>query len=430
MTESRFRALTPGGWPAAGVLLLLGACCAPRVIWSGHDPRRELKATVLAAQGEQWLRTSSKDGPRFEVVATQGIVFSPEGAMLAYPGVHDEQWWMIVGEDRLGPWDAVAEPRFSRDGRRFAFVAQTPAGWHAVVDDRLGPPFEAIQSRSLQFSEDGVHVGYVAAGGACAFIVVDQTVGPCRERVRALRVSNRGTAAAVIREGPHERLVAGEQVGQPFDAIGEWVVTDDGRRHAYAARIGDRWVAVVDGVASADCARVQQLRFGDRGRRVAWVCRDRGASTVVIDGVPGKPFPVVSALVLAARAPDYAYLAHDERGAWVVAGGSMQGPFSEIDHLLVSPGGDGLAFLARVGGQTRVVHGSEEVALSAAVEASLVLSEDGRHWAIIDGDPARQLLWLTIDGVRVRPVAPDEVFGETEEQLAAWLDRELREAWQ
>lgn len=108
----------------------------------------------------------------------------------------------------------------------------------------------------------------------------------------------------------------------------------------------------------------------------------------------------------------------------------MHGPFAEVDHLLVSPRGGGVVFLARLRGQTRVVHGGEETLLSAAVEKSLVLSEDGRHWAIIDGDPARQALWLTIDGMRLRRVAPDEVFGETEDQFAAWLDRELREVRQ
>jgi len=413
---------------AASLLWTFAAGCAPQVIWSGRDPQRQLTAEVVASGDQQWLRTAGHEGSHFDVVAPAGIVFSPKRSKLAYAAMHNGQWWMILSEKKLGPWKGVAEPCFSRDGTRFAFAAQTETGWHAVVDGKLGEPFEAIQARTLQFSEDGAHVAYVGSTGSCAFIVVDGEVGPCRERVRSLRVTNPGRVAAVVRVGSQEFFLFGSNKGAPTEGIGDWTVTDDGHHFAYAARTRERWIAIVDGKPSADCERVQHLRFGNAGRRSAWVCSEGSGASVVVDGIAGSHFAVVSAPQLASRAPDYAYVAQDERGAWVVSEGSMRGPFAQVSQLLLADRGGVVAFIARVAGTTWLVHGTREIRLSAVVDGSLVLSDDGKHWAVIDGDSVERALWLVIDGKRARRVAPEEVFGESAGQLTPWLERELREA--
>jgi hypothetical protein len=386
-----------------------------------------MRAEVLAKDNQQWLRTSGAEGPRFEEVPPAGIVFSAERSTLGYAAQRTGRWWVVLGPKESGPWDGVAEPCFSPDGSRFAFAAQTALGWQAVVDGRIEMPFEAIQARTLQFSRDGRHVAYVGSTGACNFIVVDGQPSPCHQRVLSLRVTNPGSVAAVVREGSQERFLFGSEAGAPVDAVGDWTATDDGRHVAYAARAGGRWRAVVDGIPSADCARVQHVRFGDAGRRVGWVCGERGQASVVIDGIPGAAFLFVSPPLLAAQAPDYAYVAHDERGAWVVTADATQGPFAEVRDLSLASRGGIPVFLARQAGVARVMHGLRQTPLSAAIEGSLVLSEDGRHWAVIDGDPVGRTLWLLIDGKRVRRIASDEVFGETVDEFTPWLARELRE---
>src|SRR5215813_1383547 len=133
--DSRVRAL-------ATLLLGLGAGCAPHLIWSGHDARRELAAEVFATGSQQWLQSGGEVGPRFEQVDTSQVVFAPDGSRLAYPAMREGRWWMIVGEERLGPWEDVAEPRFGGNGRRFAFLARAPDGWHVVTDGTAGPALE------------------------------------------------------------------------------------------------------------------------------------------------------------------------------------------------------------------------------------------------------------------------------------------------
>src|SRR5262249_35515936 len=329
---------------------------------------------------QQWLQSGGEVGPRFEQVDTSQVVFAPDGSRLAYPAMLEGRWWMIVGEERLGPWEDVAEPRFGGNGRRFAFLARAPGGWHVVTDGTAGPALESIQPRTLGFSEDGTHLGYVAREGRCPFAVVDGKALACQERIRSLGVTNLGTVVMVIREGRKERFLVGDQRGPPCDAIGERGVTADGRHSAYPPQRGPGCPVFVDGVASAECTRVQHLRYGDAGH-LSWVCSGVGGATVFVDGVAGMAWPLVSAPVLASRASDIAYVARDEQGAWVISEGGRQGPFADARNLVLPPEGGDPVFLARIDGKIRVVHQGRTTPLGAAVEGSLVVSDDGQHWA-------------------------------------------------
>jgi hypothetical protein len=411
--------------------LLLAGCAGPRVIWAGHDRAHLTHADVLATETEQWLRIGEAQGVHYDAIGTDGLVFSRDGARVVYPATRGRKWFVINGEQTLGPYEGVADLVVSRDGSRVAFAAETKQGWRAVVDGVPGSVYEHFQGGTLQLSESGAHVAFTGSTGTCAYIVIDDIPGPCRERVVAMRVTDLGTVAAVVREAGKERFVVQPEqkaTGEAPDEIGEWVVTTDGLRTAYTARSGTRWSAIVDGVASTPCARVQYLRFGDRGKRLAWACVEGGQSSLVVDGAPGKPFLAVSPPVLASRAPDVAYIAHDGMGEWVIAGDSSSGPFSEVRQLVMPKNGGPVAFIARTDGVLRVVHQEKQAVFPMIVDGSLVVSDDGAHWAVIAGDPLKRELWLVVDGAQQRKVAPAEVFDETELHLGPWLERELASA--
>lgn len=411
---------------AAALLFLAG--CAPRVVWIGGDAVRRVRAEVLSAGGSQWLRVHDTDGPRFDAIGSEGIVFSADGRRIAYPAVRDGRWVMLLDGQVLGPWDGVADPVFSDDGARFAFLAESASRWHAVVDKAPGPDFERIQAGTLQFSRNGAHVAYAAVSGRCAIVVVDGAASPCLDGVVALRVLDGGTVAMVVRDGARFRFRLGSELGPPYDVIGEWVVTEDGRRAAYAAGAGGLWSAVVDGVPTGAWDSVRHLRFGDGGRRVVWGAAEGPWAQVVVDGRPGPRFRAVSALLVAPRSPGFAYAAHDEAGAWVVTEAGPRGPFADVLDLALSPRGDGLAFVARTDGRVRVVHGDRETRFEVVVEGSLVVSDDGRHWAVLAGDPGSRRMWISIDGERARPATADDVFGEAAHRLRPWIAQELRDA--
>jgi hypothetical protein len=411
---------------AASVIAL--AACAPRAVWRGTDPERYVRAQVMAADGKQWLRIGKEDGPRFDGVGSDDIVFNTDGSRVAYPALRAGKWAMVVDGVEHGPWDGLAEPRFSRDAKHFAFLAEDPAGWRAVVDGVAGPAFETIQPGTLRFSPAGAHVAYVARLGPCAHVVANGVVGDCYERVRSLRVTNSGLPLALVQEGPRSRLISGAENGVAYDEIGEWIVTEEGGRTAYAARDGDQWRVVVDGLESARCAAVRDLRFGDRGRRVAWVCGDGAAVRVVIDRLPGRAFRHVSAPSLAPDGPSFVYAGYDERGAWVVTQGGERGPFAAVQDLQISKDGSAVAFVARSGGQLRVVHREREIRLDLVLDDTLVLSDDGQHWAVLTGERRSRRFFFCIDGERAGSVEAAEIFGEAHPRLRHWMSRVLREA--
>ncbi|HUJ27307.1 MAG TPA: hypothetical protein VLW85_14885 [Myxococcales bacterium] len=402
------------------------AGCAPAIVWSGGSADRRLRAEVRSARGEQWVRVAGSDGPRFEAIATGGITFSADGRRFAYPAQRHGRWLMVVDGTPAGDWDGVAEPAFSADGSRIAWLAESGGRWRPVVDGIDGKGYEAIAAGSLCFSGDGRHVGFVALTGSCAAIVVDGVEGGCHEAVAGLRLVA-GGAAAVVRDGGRVHLLRGSATGPGWDAIGDWLVTPDGAREAYAALANGRWYPVIDGAAGPAADAVRQWRFGDGGRRVAFVAVEGSSARVVIDGVKGPGFAAIRHLALADRAPTFAYSAEDERGAWVVIDGERQGRFAAVLDLALSSDGRRAAFVARRSGHTFVVHDGREVPLDAVIEGTLVLSPDGEHWAVVQADAEKRRFQVSIDGRPAAPVAADDVLVGPD--LRPFVSRELDEAF-
>ncbi|GEM_PF-2752564 len=406
------------------LLMLLAGCATPRVVWVGRDPERHVRVELVSTGKAQWLRIGDAEGERFDSIGAEGLVFAADGATLAYPAMRGGQWFMVRAKNVLGPYESISEPRFSPTGTRLAFIAQLPGGFYAVVDGELSKAFERIQPGTLTFSANADHFGFVASNGACALTVIDGKESGCRQRIRALRLADDGTPVVLVREDGKDRLIH-KELSPPYDEITEWRLAENGRL-AYAARTGSRWTVV--GAEPNDCARAQHLRFGNQGARFAFVCWDDGAASVIADGAKGKPFPSISAPILASNATDLGYLARDERGAWAVINDVIRGPYSQAVDLVLAKNGNGSAFIERSGGITRIVHNGASQPFEAIVEGTLVISDDGSHWAAITGLDADQSLWITIDGKRTRRLVAAEVFGNTTVSFEPWLERELRQA--
>jgi hypothetical protein len=442
---------------ASVVLAGLVAACAPHAMWMGTDPARYRRAELISGNGEQWVRVGPEEGPHFQAIGADGIVFSPDAKRIAYAAFREGRWVVVIDGQMSGPWDDAAEPVFSADGVRAAFLAKSHRHWRAVVDGIPGPDFPLIQPDTLHFSANGRHAGFVAVEGNCAAIVIDGVAGTCREGVVSLRVSDDGAPAAVVREGGRYRFLLGTALGPAFDGIGQWAATDDGTRSAYAARNRDRWYAVIDGKLEAPRDAVRQVRFGDGGHRVAWVEAEGQWAWVAVDGNSGPHYRSIAAPLLAAHAPDFAYAARDETAAWVVSDEKRRGPFTEVSDVALSPDGRGLAFVHRSAGKTWVfhsvkgpdghceeAHGADEAIprvpcvapvpsehdapVDVIVPGTLVLSDDGEHWAAVCGERNDRRLWVSIDGNVARNATADDVFGDDTSTLRPWVERVLREA--
>ncbi len=87
----------------------------------------------LALKGGKWRSVAGdKEGAKYDVVGDVPLVFSPDGAKIAYRAMKKEGKWVMVVSPSLKPdavkegpaYDMVVTPVFSPDGRRIAYRAR------------------------------------------------------------------------------------------------------------------------------------------------------------------------------------------------------------------------------------------------------------------------------------------------------------------
>lgn len=296
-----------------------------------------------ALAGGKWrMVVDGVEGRSFDTV--KAPVFSPDGAHVAYQAMAGERWHLVVDATLSGGTrtrylqhlfsadsasiaaiDDVDEQERGRlvvsdlafkktvtvargvsslhangDGSRVAAVA-TRGGRQLVLTFAFarpelvgqGPEFDAVHD--VAFGRDGIAVAYVGERGGKRFVVLGAReeplafgglVGPPVVRpgttvVGALMTSG-GTAFL------REFFAAG---GAPREGVYEevegLVYSEDGRSHAYAARRGERWFAVVNGVEGPAFDRVVTPQFTRDGTLIVYRVREEGRRFVVVGAVGG-----------------------------------------------------------------------------------------------------------------------------------------------
>jgi sugar lactone lactonase YvrE len=84
--------------------------------------------------------------------------------------------WFVVHNAREGrPYEEIvsANPIFSPDGKRLAYIAQSGKKQLVVVDGKEEKLYDSILEESLVFSPDGKHTAYIAQQVKNRFVVID-----------------------------------------------------------------------------------------------------------------------------------------------------------------------------------------------------------------------------------------------------------------
>jgi len=199
--------------------------------------------------------------------------------------------------------------------------------------------------------------------------------------VYAARVGDRWT---VVRDGIS---------GARWDGVGAPRLSRDGARLAYPALENGRWHVVVDGVAgdAFDAILAGTLKFDPTGRRVVYVASRGDSVQVVVDGVASPGWSGVGRLTFDGDGTHLAYAARRE-ARWRVVVDDQPGPeHDEIGQVALGPvsptRGDGvdsvdfrppgrLAYAARDSGRWRVVAEGNASAPFDAVRALVHLPND------------------------------------------------------
>ena len=463
--------------PAALAALLGLVGCGPSLIWSGRTADRRHAVDVIEDAGLHYVLVDGQRRAAYRGIAGWSIAFSERGDLAFAARVGRR--WVVVRDGVAGEaWDSVGELVFSATGR-LAYAAERAKGWHVVVDGRAGPRLDAILAGTLRFSADGRRVVYAGEAAHRVHVVADGKLGPAFDGVGRLELSPDGARVAyAARRGLDAHVVIDDTVGPRWSAVGKLALSPRGGRVAHAGLDRDGWRVVTDGEPGPTVDAVRHLVFRDDGRHLAWIARigprdvlaldgapvaawptlrtsavsfrpsaapgagpglvhvapaDGGGERVVVDGVPGAVYHEVGTpiwsrdgrLAYAARRGDDWVLVLDGRE---LAGGTS------IGDPVFSPDGRRLAYLARRGTAVLAVVDGREHRFDLALEGTLAFSADGRRWAVIAGDLAREQLFFAIDGVRRVPLPAIEVYAAAARRTASLADlrttdNQILQAW-
>jgi hypothetical protein len=443
-----------------GILALAASGCSESVVYRGHSPDRRREVAVVESFGLQRVRLGYQESPRYRGVGVEGLVFSPDGAHLAYPAQR-KGGWQIVRDSAEGPlWSGIGEVVWSPDGRHLAHAANQGSSWLVVSDNEVGPAFDALLEKTLIYSPDSRRLAYVGLRGEARFVVESGRVGPGWDGVAGLVFSaDSAHLAYAARRGDRISLVLDGALSPEYDTIAAIALSPRGGHHAYVAlrehdagegRKKRAWLAVTDGVPGPEYDRISSLTFDSTGSHVAYAARRGTSELVVSDGQEGQPFDGILPLSLGFTAGGQHMIYAAQRGAQprVVVDG-VEGPaLDALDPPVFAPRGDRWAavaalhgarflltdrgpghpytwvgsptwsadgsqtgYLARRGSQSVVVHGEGVTALDAAVEGSLVLGERG-SWACVAAYPAVRRFYIVINGIPRVPFDMEELTAE------------------
>lgn len=409
-------------WPAA--LLLLCSCGTEYVVWRGHASDRSTEVRVVERRGIQRLLVGGVAQGAHHAVGVDAIAMA--AGHVAYP-VSDGTAWSIVrdGTPASSRWDAVGDVVLTADAAHLAYAAARGASWQLVVDEVPGAAFSAIDRGSVAFDRTARPV-YVGWREGRAHVVRGTVVGPGWDTVHDLRVE--GAVVYVAREGTKERAVNGDVASAAYDAI------DELAQEGFVAREGSGQLAVVRGKTVASGA-LHGLVIA--GPSYALAQKQAAGEVVFRDGaVASEAWDAIPALTLSPNGERAAWIGERQGRATVVVDGGSRGTWAWARALRLPPRGVGFAYVGSMGGGAVVVTHRGRTAFDVVVEDSLVLTDDGEHWACVVGYASVRKTYVAIDGHPRVPfdlgewsdaaaqLAGGNVARRTE-QLRAWVRAEL-----
>jgi hypothetical protein len=423
-------------------LALAVAGCAPTVIWSGHSANRRHTFEVVRESDHQRVIVDGVRGAAYRSVAAWSL--QTVGSRIVHAAQLGRDW-VVVDAGRPSPrWDGIGELAVSGD--RTAYVAERGGRWQVVVDGVAGPAWESVLADTLRFSPAGAHLVYVARDASGVHVVVDGAIGPARDGVAHLVFSDDGAHVGYIaRSGDDATVVVDGEPGPRYREVAKLRLV--GTQPVYAARDASGWYVI----AAEGSPPYREVRtIVTAGGHAAWIARDDSDEIVACDGaIVARASAIDPARLALVGGCDVVYATRDGGGVHVVHGAIDQ-HYDEIGNFVIGPGGrvafaarlagtwyivvdararpvgsyagdpvfsaDGtrLAYVARRDHRWLAVVDERAFAFDLLIDGTLAFSRDGRHWAVIGGDLARERLFFAVDGTRRVPLAPVEIYSAGE----------------
>ena len=438
-------------------LSLVHAGCAPGVVWVGRSLDR--RTTVSVFEDGPRFRLAIESGPSrtYDTIAFDRLAWTRRGLLV--PAQREGSWWIVDGAEERGPFEAVGEVVVQ--GAHAAFVAQRADGWHVVLDGAEGAAYDALAEPRLLDAERG-SVAFVVTRPDGEHAVHDAAAGPACALVALLTLGAKGRMLAYVDRGAQDRLFVDHADAGTFERVLELVVAADEPRWAALVGAGDDTTLVHEGRSLATAHYLTHLRISDDGAHVACLvpADDGGSIDVIVDGAHVAHHRRVDGERLAFVPGDARaiFLFEDSQGIRVSLAGAEGERYEDVEGPVLAPHragwigrraeqsevviegrvvatepwagslalathGEGYAYVARVEGERFVVTSRGRWPVPRLFVDTLVLDDEGRHWAALVPDLGARRLELWIDG-RASLVLDDHELGGA---ISIETDRTLRE---
>lgn len=201
-----------------------------------------------------------------------------------------------IGNISLGSLAPGAAIAISSDGDRFAYVMRDADGMSALnLDGISGPKYDKIVFP--KFSPDGKHFAYTARSGEKWFMVLDGKEGSGYDRLSGLTFSQDGnhSAYAATSENQTFMMIDGKEEEYKFDNITSFMFSLKSDHFAYIGFQGDTQFLVADSIKGPGYDKINLIEFGPDGSHLAYFVKDQffKKQFVVLDGQKGKEYDVI-----------------------------------------------------------------------------------------------------------------------------------------
>ena len=420
-------------WIALMLTLLVCGCSKEYLVWYGHSPDRLQRVEVIEKDNRQQLKIDAMLSQPYLGVALKTIVFSEDSQRFAYAAETDAGWVVTVDDAHSCPWVGIGEVLFG-PGQQFVYAAADSKHWYVIRENTPSPPFEAIMQGSLTFSPCGDRFAFVVAEGDRFRVVVDGEPGPLYNAIGTLRFGPRNERFAyVARIGNQHYLALGNKLLGPFGLLADFTLGPNGRL-GMLVRSDDGWRAVIDGQESEVFDNFSSIRFS-QGGQYAYAAERDDNWFIIRDNIRSLAYSSVGQLTFAGEL--LFYKASWDGDNFVVAD-TLRGPSLKwVGRLIVSPDGHHLAYMGQPwGGNVSVFYDGTVIDVPHAISGTLVLSNDYQHWACLVQDEIDGGIDIIIDGQFRHPfdleemmalimLTPDASSSQHEKMIRRWIKAEL-----